>query len=134
MSTRFIPVTLDLIDEGEFVEGINAELEKATQAITAYCREHGDKAHKAKAKLKIEIEMCVVNAADGAYSIKNTIKTEHPGRPSSVSLAVGGEDERGQGTLFVRGSGSDQHHPRQAKLATRDGRVIDPVSGEPLDS
>ena len=54
-----------------------------------------------------------------------------PNRPASVTLATAVEDDAtGQPALFVRRTGSDSSSPRQGKLVTNRGEVINPDTGE----
>ncbi len=132
-ATKFVPLTADLIDEGQFLNDLDQELAEVQQAISVFRKAYGEKAKDAKAKLTIEIEVKVENVDENFYSIKTTMKATHPKRPASVSIAMGGADDDGKMALFVRQSGSDDEHPKQLKLATRNGRVVDPETGVPLD-
>lgn len=133
-ATKFVPLDPTLIDEGMFLEDLAAELTALQEALALFRKQYGDKAEKAVAKLTVEIALKVENCEDeGAYSVKTTMKTTQPKRPASVSIAIGGVDDSGKQTLFVRRAGSDGNHPKQMKLATRNGRVVDPETGEVLD-
>lgn len=130
-ATTFVPLTGQLIDEGEFLGDLNLELADLQNVIVQFCRLHGEKAKGAIAKLQVDIAIKVENPDDQAYSVKVAIKAQHPKRPASVSLAMGGTGDDGKQALFVRSSGSDDDNPRQLKLATRDGRAI--VDGKPQE-
>ncbi|MCC7334413.1 MAG: hypothetical protein IT422_04935 [Pirellulaceae bacterium] len=132
-ATQFVPLTGQLVDEGVFLQDLNMELADLQDRIVKYVEQFGDNALKAVAKLDIQVALKVENTDDKAFSVKTTIKTTMPKRPASVSMAMGGVDDGGKMALFVRSSGSDEVHPRQMKLATRDGRVIDPETGRVLD-
>jgi hypothetical protein len=133
MATAFVPLTGQLIDEGEFIGDLNLELAELQDAIVKYCRLHGEKAKGAVAALDIKIAIKVENVDDQAYSVKTSIKATHPKRPASISLAMGGTGDDGKRALFVRKSGSDESNPRQMKLATKDGRAIDLDTGVPTE-
>ena len=133
MATAFVPLTGQLIDEGEFIGDLNLELAELQDAIVKYCRLHGEKAKGAVAALDIKIAIKVENVDDQAYSVKTSIKATHPKRPASISLAMGGTGDDGKQALFVRKSGSDESNPRQMKLATKDGRAIDFETGKPVE-
>lgn len=133
MATAFVPLTGQLIDEGEFIGDLNLELAELQDAIVKYCRLHGEKAKGAVAALDIKIAIKVENVDDQAYSVKTSIKATHPKRPASISLAMGGTGDDGKQALFVRKSGSDESNPRQMKLATKDGRAIDLDTGVPAE-
>lgn len=131
MATRLVPLTADLIDEGQFLQDINEDLRELQEKMAMFRRTYGSASAGAKGKLVIELEFKIENVDDDAYSLKSLIKTTHPKRPANVSLALGGEGDDGKLALFVRQSGSDSDSPEQMKLATRDGRTIDPATGQP---
>lgn len=133
-ATTFVPLRSRLIDEGEFMTDLDLELIDLQTAVLAFCKQHGEKAKDAKGKLVVEIEVKCENTDDNVFSIKTSMKATHPKRPASVSMAMGGTDDDGKLALFVRKSGSDDDHPRQLKLSTKNGRVIDPKTGEVLDN
>lgn len=134
MATQYVPLTPALIDEGLFIEDMNQELASLQSGLVQFLKQYGEKAEKAVAKLTIEIALKVENVNDeGAYSIKTTMKATLPKRPASVSIAMGGVDDHDRMALFVRKTGSDSDTPKQAKLATRDGRTIDTKSGDVLE-
>jgi hypothetical protein len=131
MATQFVPLTGQLIDEGEFLGDLNLELAELQNAIVQFCRLHGEKSKGAVGKLQVEIAIKVENPDDQGYSVKTTMKSVQPKRPATVSLAMGGTGDDGRQALFVRKSGSDDTQPRQMKLATKDGRAI--VDGIPAE-
>lgn len=133
VSTQFVPLNAGLIDEGQFLQDLNLELKELQESICKFRRQYGEKAKGAKAKLTVEIGIEIEDVDDDAYSVKTTMKATHPKRPASLSIAMGGSDDDGKMALFVRRSGSDDEHPRQMKLATRDGRIVDPETGRILD-
>lgn len=132
-ATVFVPLTGRLIDEGTFLDDLDQELRELQRALVNYRHTYGEKSKGAVAKLKIEIAIGIANPDDDAYIVKAGMKAEHPKRPATVSLAMGGVDDDGKLALFVRKSGSDDAHPRQLKLATKDGKVINQETGEVLD-
>lgn len=129
-ATKFVPLTGQLIDEGEFLGDLNVELAELQEAIVKYCRLHGQKAKGAVAALDIKLAIRVENVDDEAYSVRVSMKATHPKRPASISLAMGGTDDDGNLALFVRTAGGDKTEPRQGKLFTQRGAVIDPETGE----
>lgn len=129
-ASKFVPLTGQLIDEGEFLGDLNLELSELQQAIVKYCRTHGEKAKGAVACLDIKIAIGVAKVDDEAFSVKVSMKATHPKRPATVSLAMGGTDDDGNLALFVRAAGGDKTEPRQGKLFTQRGAVIDPETGE----
>lgn len=112
----FVPLSSQLIDEGEFLQNLDIELADLQQVLAKYVEQHGEKALKAVAKLQIEITLKVENVESDAYSVKTSIKSVQPKRPASVSMAIGGRDDDGKLALFVREMGSDESPPAQGKL------------------
>jgi hypothetical protein len=124
------PLTLGLIAEGRFLQAANEDLLDMQAKLLEYTTVHGDEAKGAKARLIIEITLAVEAPKDEMFSIRAVTKTALPSRPASVTLAVADETRDGAPCLAVRRSGSDELTPRQGKLATADGRVIDQESGK----
>lgn len=129
---KFAPLTFDLIEEGRFARSVDEELGEIRRALVAYVKKHGEAAEKAKAELSIKITLQFDGGPDAEdYSIKCTLSTKRPGRPALVTRAFEEVEQDGTPTLFVRASGSDANPPRQMKLATDDGRVVDQKTGKP---
>lgn len=133
-ATKFVPVELDLIDEGLFLKSINEELKAVMQQMIAFKKQHGsERSQGAKGILTIKVTVQFEGRDEDDFSIKGVITKQTPARPASLSVALQGEEQDGQPTLFVRQSGSSQDNPKQAKLCTKDGRTIDPDTGEVLE-
>lgn len=131
MATKqFVPLSAKLIDEGEFVGTLDEVLSEVMKNLVKYRKTHGDRAHKAKATVKATIEMIVTDTENGAYQINWKLDQSLPKRPTQSSFAVEGGMQDDQDALFVRTSGSDDSHPPQMKFATRDGRNVDPETGQ----
>jgi hypothetical protein len=133
MST-FERVTAALIDEGRFLSDLDADLTKAVRALMSHVREHGVEATKgAKAEVKASIAIRFDGMDESDYSLKTSLKVSVPGRPPHATKAVA-EYQKGEEGLFVRASGSTEgEDARQLRLATKDGRGIDPTTGEILE-
>ena len=126
------PLALGLVDEGRLIVRANADLLDVQHRLMKYVAKHGKLAAKAVAKLQIEVSLRVENPNEAVISVKAGTKVTLPNRPASVTLAIGDEDDAGNGRLFVRKSGSDATTPRQGKFCTDDGERIDPDTGEVL--
>jgi hypothetical protein len=132
-ATTFAPLSLDLISEGQFLRDIDEDLKDLQTKLALFHRKYGSDALKSVAKLKIVIALKVENdEAEGAFSITTSIESVEPKRPAECTLAIGGIDDDRKLALFVRKSGSDEHHPAQLKLTTADGRIIDQETGRVL--
>lgn len=126
---QFVELSADLIDEGEFVAAMDEVLGEVMAGLVAYRKKHGDRAKKAKATVTAKIELVCTDPENGAYVINWKMDQSLPKRPTQSSFAVEGDAD----TLFVRNSGSDDSHPSQMKFATKDGRGIDPETGQTIE-
>lgn len=133
MGSRFKPLSFDLIEEGRLKEALDQELTRTSKALLDHVRKYGVEAtEKSKAEVTLKIQFGSKSASDGAYSVRGSITSKLPGRPVHETLAIHETEQTGEESLFVRASGSDSAPPRQLKLATEDGRAIDPRTGEVL--
>lgn len=132
MATKFAPLTLELIDEGEFLKQANQELVRIQGELRRYRAQHGDRAVKAKAKLVMEVNL-QCELSDDTYSVKSLSKTTLPSLPPTVTMAMGGETQDEKDCLFVRKSGSTPDTPKQGVLTTKDGRTVNPETGEVIE-
>jgi hypothetical protein len=131
---RFKPLELTLIEEGRFLDEINAGLARLQAAMVRYVKTHGvDRAAKAKAKLQIGITLQFEGPNAEDFSVKGEMSERVPSRPAVVTRAVADEMDTGEPALFVRASGSTTDDPRQSVLATEDGRTVDTATGEVLE-
>jgi len=133
MATVLKPLTIDMINEGGFVEDLNADLQQLQRDHIAYCRRHGADSEKSVATLTVTIALRCENADDEVYSVVHQTVPKMPKRPAQASMVMVGENDAGEAVLFARASGSDESYPSQLKLSTKDGRVTVDKSGEPLD-
>lgn len=129
---QYAPLTLSLIEEGRFLEHADEDLSKLMHALAEHVKKYGkDLAIGAKAELGIKITLKFEGRDLTDYSVKTVTNLKLPGRPAEVTIAVAATEQTGEETLFVRNSGSGKDTPHQAKLATEDGRTIDPSTGKP---
>jgi hypothetical protein len=136
-ATKFVPLSTKLIDEGEFIRELDSELAELQAAHMRFVKKYGGAAWKSTSKLIIELaikcETVNEDSDDHAFSVRASMKATTPKRPASLSMAMSGETATGEPCLFVRAAGSDTSDPKQGKMFTRDGRLIDPVTGEAAD-
>ena len=121
-ATTFVPLKAELIDEGEFLQNVDAELEELQKKLIEFVTLHEHKALKAEASLTITIKLKAANIDDEIYTIATQMKSSVPKRPMSMSVAMGGEDQAGKLTLLVRQEGSDETRPEQGKLFPTKGK------------
>lgn len=125
------PLTLDLIEEGRFMEHANEDLSKLMHALTEHVKKYGrDLSIGTKAQLNIKVVLKFEGRDVSDFSVLTTTELKLPGRPAEVTVAVAATEQTGEETLFVRNSGSAHDNPKQARLATDDGRAIDPKTGK----
>lgn len=117
--TKFLPLTLELIEEGQFVEDFESELAHAQRALIAFVKRHGGSAKGAKAEVNVKITIGAGDIESQVYSITSAIKTTIPRRLTGLSSAIQDFCDDGTETLFVRETGSDDGDPRQGKLFGR---------------
>jgi hypothetical protein len=112
MAQIFVPLKANLIDEGEFIENVDAELQALQKQLWDFVKKYELKAEKSVAELTIKVKIMAANVESNAFSITTSMSTKVPKRPDSISLAIG-DDE---GNLLVREMGSDKTRPEQGKL------------------
>lgn len=129
---HFVELTLDGIEEGRLLIDANAELLKVQEALLKHVRRYGAaETAGASAKLTMTVELKSVKDSDDAFTITTKLASKIPGRPDTTTLAIKSDSQTGGETLFMRPSGTTADDPAQGRLATGDGRTIDPVTGEP---
>lgn len=134
MATQFKPLSLELIGEGKMMVRANEELLRLQKAMIDFMKEHG-KDVKCSAKLVMEVTlMRDPKMGDDTVGVIDKIKATLPTRPAGATLALAGESQTDEPCLLVRSTGSSNDSPRQAILATSDGRAVDPATGEVIES
>ncbi|MEL6109854.1 MAG: hypothetical protein AAFU85_27915 [Planctomycetota bacterium] len=128
--TQFVPITLDLIDEGELKEQIEEGIAEAAKVLRAYRIKYGDDAKKAVASVKVKIGFCCVDPTQGLTAIVWDVDVARPKRPANLTSAMDMYDAEGRPALLVKAGGSDDEDPRQMKFSTADGRDVDAETGE----
>ena len=131
MVTRFIPLTLDLIEEGAFMDDLRRAFRFLQSDLIAYQKEHGIARVKGtKAKIAVEITLGCEGVAH-SFSVRSAMKMTRPLRPAAATLAQDSEHpEDGEPALFVQRIGSHDGHPSTApKMFGRDGSPADEPKG-----
>lgn len=127
----FVALTLEGIEEGRFLRNANFDFAEVMRKLVTHVEKYGpEKADGAQAELTIKIKVKFEGRGANDYSVKATTAQKLPGRPAFATIAMSADEQDGQKTLWVREAGSSADHPRQQKLATDDGRDIDPKSGK----
>lgn len=131
---KFQPLKFVLIEEGRLASSLDDAIARAAKELLDHIKRYGVEAtEKSKSEVTLKITLSPENATDGSYRIVGGITSKIPGRPAYATLAIHETEQTGEETLFVRSSGSDSVTPRQFKLATDDGKAIDPNTGEIVD-
>lgn len=126
----FKNLTIDMIEEGRLRCNMERGFEQLQKHLCKYAQTYGEAAEGASAELSVKIKLKISNVNDGVYSVKSTIGSKLPDQPAMVSMAIVGETEGGEAVLFARASGATEGNPRQLKLTTDNGEVVDPATGE----
>jgi hypothetical protein len=135
MATKFKELTLELVDEGRLLKDLNGTIKEGMRKLIEFKRNHGkDKAKGSKAVITLTLSMQFDGQDEHDFSVKGAIAQKLPSRPSSVSKAMETEGDDGELTLFVRASGSTEDHPLQGVLTTKEGAVVDPKTGEVIET
>ena len=115
----FVPLTLGLIEEGEFLLALNQHMAKAQAALVEHVEHWGERAGKAKAIVEMSIELQCQSVDDGVFTITPTLKLKLPARPPRPTAAMSGFDPvQKQAVLFVRDGGSTPGDPTQMHFPT----------------
>lgn len=135
MAARFEPMTLAHVEEGHCLKDFENYFAGLQERLELFVAKYGARAVKAKAKitLTLTVEVSAVEEHETSYKVLSDISTKEPGRPQRMTMALSGESETGRPALVCRASGSSPGNPRQLKMATEDGRAIDPETGRPID-
>lgn len=123
----FEPMTLQHIEEGEFLVDLEVALKRVQEELIAYRAAWGSDAEKERGQIDARITLECVNADDGLFAVVTKINSKTPSRPPRVTTAFVGDRSR---RLMVRASGSSSEPPEQAVLCTRDGRAVDAETGQ----
>lgn len=115
---QYDEITLAAIEEGRFRRDVDDALATCAQALLKNLRVYDDDGASAKATFSVTLKR-LKSGGEDAFSLKTSVKLALPGRPDSLTLAVQDGDQ-----LVVRRSGSTEDSPRQAVLATQDGRAV----------
>lgn len=129
MAKQYVPLTVELVDEGLFLQQINEDLAKLQRELVKFRETYTERAAGSKGKLTIELTVCAEPKEKDLFSLKSSTKLALPSRPAHTSMAFAGESQDEQPCLLVRASGSTGDSPRQTVLTTRDGRIVDPETG-----
>lgn len=126
--SQMIPINFLGIEEGRFEKKCNRELQKLHDALLDHCQEYGQD-NGPKATLTIKIELQASKDVSNAFAINTDFSRKEPGCPKESTMAILSETQEGQLALFMPASGTNDD-AEQTRLATKDGREIDPVTGE----
>jgi len=134
MPQTYRPMTLETIDEGRFLVAVEEDLAVVQAAMLKHVERYGGEKRArnvegAKAKLTVTIEIVARAAGDDDvdYDVVAKIVPTIPHRLPVVGKA---QADLFDGALAVKKSGMNRDSPRQGRLTTDDGRVVDPETGE----
>lgn len=134
MNHDFVPVSIDLLNEGAFLKEVQDEFQAAKDALIAHVDEHGLRIKKATSVVTVEISIDYEDCdGGGAYSITTHVKHKRPAPPARGSRVSRLAGDGGEIDLFVQPSGSRDESPMQGRLAQTDGTGLDPNTGLPSE-
>jgi hypothetical protein len=134
----FVEISAERLEDCKFLEKLNAKLAETAQSIHDYRSKYRANAKTARAVLTVKIEVIaepreclpgdLTNSASWLVQTEFEVKKpkDHPGQ--SVPVCV--TDDEGRPKLFVQRSGGFDGDPLQLRLATQDGRGINPETHE----
>lgn len=130
MANEFVPLSLEKIEEGQFLEDANSALLQLQNILVKHVRRYGDNAKKAKAVLTLKVGLICIDPERDMYAIAANTTTSLPSAPPFTDYLLPGKSEDGSDVLECRRSGATGDDPRQKVFATRDGRPVDLETGE----
>jgi hypothetical protein len=115
--SQYKPLTLELIEEGDYLKAVNNALLELQRQMIVVKREYGAEACKGmvgslSAKIKIKLE----DMGERTFSISGEITKSVPIRPKMTTVGLEDDQDSGVPALFVRSTGSSQDDPRQGVL------------------
>jgi hypothetical protein len=124
-----VPLKIANIDDQKFLPAVEEKFREVQEKLTRYAQTHRDKAIGGKALLTVKVTLLIEKTGDP--SIRAEIETKLPADPPALTFAEFSADEHGP-CIKVQRAGSFVD-PRQSRLFTEDGRLIDQSTGEILD-
>jgi hypothetical protein len=115
----FVPLEIEIIEEGGFLLALNKVFQEAQNAIIALKRQHGaDQCAGLKATIQASVEIKLDPARVTLFQVKTNIKKGLPVRPAVVTLGQESSNEAPgiPAQLLVRAAGSSDTPPQQAVM------------------
>ena len=113
---EFVPLSLELINEGDLLRDFNQKIIDGSEELLAYRERHGDISSEGKEiTISLKVKIKLDNPQEDFYSIKGEIEMKVPNPPAKVSLGLQRESG-GVQKLMVQDSGSTKDDPKQMKL------------------
>lgn len=126
-AVRYVPLTLDLIDEGRLLSLVNKDFQKMNSDLIALRKLYGLRLDGSKAVLTMKVTLICDPVDKGHFIIKSQSDVKMPTRPGTLTIADSGMDETDQPCLFVKTTGSSRTHPRQAQMFGDQGEALDDI-------
>jgi hypothetical protein len=126
-----VPLKIANIDDQKFLPAVEEKFREVQEKLTRYAQTHRDRAIGGKALLTVKVTLLIEKTGDP--SIRAEIETKLPSDPPALTFAEFSADEHGP-CIKVQRAGSFVDPPRQTRLFTEDGRLIDQSTGEILDA
>jgi len=127
-------LTIELIEEGRLLQDVDEALGEIQCGLIEYRKRWGDAAaEKAKGTVTLKLTVCCDDPKNDLYSVKGEVQVSVPKRPARTTVALEDKEQDGTPALFARASGTTEDAPGQKVLCTRDGRTVDPDTGEVIE-
>ena len=127
MATQFAPVELATIKQGDFLQLSEDNFQQLQAEFIKYIEENKI---SADAELTMKVKLHYEKSKESC-SIITQIEKKLPKLPATVTSAFVGEKHHGgQKCLFAQAAGATEDNPRQTKLCTDSGEVIDLGTGK----
>lgn len=118
MATKFAKVTLDGIENGQFMQDAEKSFQELASSLIEHFREHNK---DGEAALSLKVKMSQKN---GTVSIVTDIVKTLPKKPHVVTTALPERDEDGSLCLFSQSGQTHEGNPNQMVLEQPDGKPI----------
>ena len=120
MASKYIPLTINGIEQGEFLKKLEQQFIRISKGIVRFVE--SEKAEKASASLNVKI---VMDYKESGYLVRTDIESKMPKKKvGGVSRAMIETGEDGELCLFAKATGSAKSHPKQEVMVDDDGAAI----------
>lgn len=122
MASQYIPIDLESIEQGQFMEAFAQALSKFSHDIVKYVAQAEADGDTGKIVGKVSADI-VIEYKDKGFLISTGVATKMPSKVRhGASRAFEENDPKdGKPCLFAKTAGTDRTHPKQATFCNEDG-------------